>query len=105
MIPNDDKTLYAELELNDNNRTYARIIAWDDNGNPMVVASRGLTPAIRFYGYLGVRCLSFSDIERYSVTTGGQRVNKPKTETPAREDATPFKPRFSKLAEEAVNKA
>ena len=99
MIPNDDKTLYAELDIRDTHYTYARIIAWDNDGKPMIVTSNGLSPAIRFDNYIGVRFLSLQDIERYSRTTGAQRVDKPK---PKPEEPTPFKSRFAKLAEDAV---
>lgn len=102
MIPNDDKTLYADLGVSDNWNTLARIIAWNDEGQPMIVFSRGLVSAEVAPGFRGIRFYEDLTVARLGGKFTGQRLQIPiksKPEDIVWEEPKPFKSRFAKLAE------
>lgn len=105
MIPNDDKTLYADLGVSADWNTLARIVAWNDEGQPMIVTSRGLSSAKVFPNYEGVRFYEDLTVARLGGKFTGHRLQvpvKPKPEEIVWEEPKPFKSRFAKLAEGAV---
>lgn len=96
MIPNDDKTLYAQILETDDYYECTRIIAWNEDGIPLIVLSRGLAPANRVEGYRGVRFFTEKYVEAHRVAGQQQRLRIPK---PKPEEPKPFKSRFAVLAE------
>lgn len=102
MIPNDDKTLYADLGVSADWNTLARIIAWNDEGQPMIVISRGLVSAEVAPGFRGIRFYEDLTVARLGGKFTGQRLQIPiksKPEEIVWEEPKPFKSRFAKLAE------
>ena len=112
MIPNNESyvALYKAPDCNHadcEGSNIRPIVAWDTQGRPMVVANQGLVPANVIAHFVGVRYAPHWPTSKYVPAQDARmhnELNRQQREA-AEKESQPFKPRFSKLAEEAINKA
>ena len=81
MIANNDHYI-AAYSTSCGCGTYRQIIAWDENGFPLIVGDRGLMPASSLPGYIGVR---FRKTHRLYKMTQAQEAEEAEAAKKAKE--------------------